>query len=79
MTGDLDDLLGGSDREGARHPDDVTEAELLAASRELAVGLLAARMRRSAGPGEDPDDEDVVDPVRDDEDDEDDADDVRQP
>ena len=56
VTGDLDELLGGTDREGARHPDDVTEAELLAAGRLLAVGLLGARMSNAELPDPDPDD-----------------------
>ena len=77
VTGDLDDLLGGSDRDGARHPDEVTEAELLAASRDLAVGLLAARMRGSAAPDDDPDDLD--DDPDDDGPDDDTDDDARQP
>jgi hypothetical protein len=77
VTGDLDDLLGGSDRDGARHPDEVSEAELLAASRELAVGLLAARMRGSAAP--DDDDPDDLDDLDDDGPDDDTDDDARQP
>ena len=58
VTGDLDELLGGTDRDGARHPDDVTEAELLQVSRALAVGLLGARMRSTGPPDTDPDDSD---------------------
>ena len=44
VTGDLDDLRTGSNRPGARLPGDVTQAELLAASQALAVGLLGSRM-----------------------------------
>lgn len=45
VTGDLDDLLGGQDRAGSRHPDSVTDAELVDAGRVLAAGLLRERMR----------------------------------
>ncbi len=49
VTGDLEELLGGTDRDGARHPDSVTGEELLEASRLLAVGLLAGRIEAAAG------------------------------
>lgn len=45
VTGDLEELLGAGDRPGARHPDDVTPPELVAVGRDLAVGLLRARLR----------------------------------
>lgn len=57
VTGDLEELLGGTDREGARHPDTVTEAELLEVSRHLAVGLLAGQIAGRAD-GADHDDTD---------------------
>jgi hypothetical protein len=47
VTGDLDELAQGDDRPGARHPDSVTDAELVAAGRTLAVGQL--RLLMSAG------------------------------
>lgn len=52
VTGDLDEITRGDDRPGARHPDSVTDAELLAAGRTLAVGQLRLQMaagRRGAG------------------------------
>ena len=53
VTGDLDELAQGDDRPGARHPDTVTDAELVAAGRTLAVGQLRLQMagpaRASAG------------------------------
>ena len=48
VTGDLQELLDGTDREGARHPDTVTETELLEVSRQLAVGLLAGQISAAA-------------------------------
>jgi glycosyltransferase involved in cell wall biosynthesis len=56
VTGDLEELLGGTDRDGSRHPDTVTDEELLEASRLLAVGLLAGRIEASSG-GNDADDD----------------------
>lgn len=44
VTGDLDDITAGDDRPGARHPDSVTDAELVAAGRALAVGQLRLQM-----------------------------------
>ncbi|GAB2444554.1 hypothetical protein GCM10027062_25590 [Nocardioides hungaricus] len=44
VTGDLDDITTGEDRPGARHPDSVTDAEVVAAGRALAVGQLRLRM-----------------------------------
>jgi glycosyltransferase involved in cell wall biosynthesis len=44
IVGDLDELTGGTDRPGSRHPDSVTPEELLDVSRQLAVGLLSARI-----------------------------------
>jgi glycosyltransferase involved in cell wall biosynthesis len=44
ITGDLDELRKGTNRPGARHPDDVTQVELLAAAEALAVGLLGSRI-----------------------------------
>ncbi len=58
VTGDLDDLLGGTDRDGARHPGTVTDAELVEVGRHLAAGLLRARIRDdAAGPGTDEDED----------------------
>jgi glycosyltransferase involved in cell wall biosynthesis len=79
VTGDLDDLLGGSDRDGARHPDTVTEAELLDVARHLTSRLLVAQIEQAGGSGpdgadRDPDDADDLDGM-DDTDDTDDADD----
>jgi hypothetical protein len=83
VIGDLDELLGGTDRDGSRHPDDVTEAELLEASRALAVGLLGARMRQTELPDDespDDDDPDAEGPDDDSDDEDDDTDDEpRQP
>ena len=82
VTGDLDELLGGTDRDGSRHPDDVTEAELLEASRTLAVGLLGARMRNTELPDDETSDDDPDDESPDDDSDgeDDDTDDEpRQP
>ena len=44
VTGDLDDLRKGTNRPGARLPEDVTPVELLAVAEQLAVGLLASRL-----------------------------------
>lgn len=44
VVGDLSDLLGGTNRPGARHPDEVTADELVDAGRLLAVGLLRDRI-----------------------------------
>jgi hypothetical protein len=49
VTGDLDELLGGTDRAGSRHPNTVTESELLDVSRQLAVGLLAGQIAAAGG------------------------------
>jgi hypothetical protein len=57
VTGDLDELLGGTDRAGARHPDTVTETELLDVSRQLAVGLLAGQIAAATTGGHDEHDE----------------------
>jgi hypothetical protein len=59
VTGDLDELLGGTDRAGSRHPDTVTESELLEVSRQLAVGLLAGQIAAATTDG--PDDHDEQD------------------
>lgn len=53
VTGDLDELLRGTDREGARHPDTVTEAEMLEVARHLTGRLLAARIAQAEEPLED--------------------------
>lgn len=59
VTGDLDELLGGTDRDGSRHPDTVTGSELLEVSRQLAVGLLAGQIERAGAPDDhDADDQD---------------------
>ena len=52
VTGDLDELRTGSNRPGARLPDDVTQTELLAAAEGLAVGLLASRLDAAAATAE---------------------------
>ncbi|GAB6983951.1 glycosyltransferase family 4 protein [Nocardioides pyridinolyticus] len=48
VTGDLDDITTGDDRPGARHPDSVTDAELVTAGRTLAVGQLRLQMAPGA-------------------------------
>lgn len=52
LTGDLDDIATGDDRAGARHPETVTDAELVDAARTLAVGQL--RLQMAAGAEEEP-------------------------
>ncbi len=69
VTGDLAELLDGTDRDGARHPDSVTGEELLAVSEQLAVGLLRGRI---AAAGEEPDDDGTDDETDDETDDTDD-------
>jgi len=49
VTGDLDELLEGTDRPGSRHPDTVTPTELLDGARALASGLLRARIAAGTG------------------------------
>lgn len=44
VTGDLEDITTGDDRPGARHPDSVSDAELVTAGRALAVGQLRVQM-----------------------------------
>lgn len=67
VTGDLDELLGGTDRDGSRHPDTVTDAELLDVSRRLAVGLLAGQIERAGADDSSDDTSDNPDDTEDDE------------
>ena len=57
VTGDLDELRTGSNRPGARLPDDVTPTELLAAAEDLAVGLLGSRLDAAQAAAAEPPDE----------------------
>lgn len=61
VVGDLDELLGGTDRAGARRPDEVTADELVDVGRHLAAGLLRARIHDAGAASEDtaePEDDD---------------------